>query len=136
MRILSLIAVLALAGAGYVYWTQQNALTPMAQASEPMTRYEKLARCAALHGALDDEMERQGKSVLERIGNKAFEEIFLFAARSDQTRGNRSNEAVSGDVTTYKAKYASYATAFAAGDSDGLAARDLAHCSDLNEVLQ
>lgn len=136
MRLLLPIAVLALGGAGYFYWTQQNSLSPMAQAGEPLTRYEKLSRCAALHGALDDEMERLGKSVFERIGTKAFEEVFLFAARSDQTRGDRSDAAVSSDIDTFKAKYAPHASAYASGDTAGLAAQDLSHCSDLKEVLQ
>lgn len=136
MRLLLALLLLGLCGAGYVMWSAQNALTPLAQSEQPLTRYQTFTRCAALHGQVDDALKEQGKSTLERLGNMALVELFTFAAKSDQTRGDRTTEAVTGEVNALKAKYASPVKAYVQGDADGLAARDMAHCSDLKEVLQ
>ena len=73
--------------------------------------------------------------MLERLANKAFEEVFLFAAKSDQTRGDRNETAVTGEITALKAKYATASTAHVKGDRTELITRDIAHCSDLKAVL-
>lgn len=144
MRLVLLIALLIVADGGYFFWKSQSVMSPIARASEPLTRYAVLTRCAGLQDGLNDALKARVASSLERIGHKSLAEIYLMAAHPDKgvnvalTRVNYDKDIVA-DQNANRDVYAAHFDDYldeTGSNSAQLIASNIATCPDYKSFKQ